>query len=297
MEGRMERLSDKIIDGKLVADAIISEIKSELSQRTVKPGLALILAGDNPASEIYVNMKAKKCAELGYYSITEKVPYEISEASLLDYVDKFNNDERVHGILIQLPLPKHINELRVLESVNYRKDVDGFHPFNSGRLVSGEKCFVPCTPAGIHELLKRYNIETSGKNVAVLGRSNIVGKPIANLLYQKNKHANSTVTICHSATKDIKEHTMRADIIIAAIGKPKFVTDDMIKDGCTIIDVGINRIPDSTVKKGYRIVGDVDYESCYPKAGKITPVPGGVGPMTIAMLMKNTLDAALGRIY
>lgn len=287
----------KIIDGKKIADKIIAEIKSELSEIRVKPGLALIIAGNNPASESYVRMKEKKCAELGYHSVVEKLPESVSEQELLALVDKFNNDTNIHGILIQLPLPRQVNELKILEAVNYKKDVDGFHPVNSGRLVIGEKCYVPCTPAGIIELLKRYEINTAGKNAVVLGRSNIVGKPIANLLYQKSKYANSTVTICHSATKDISLYTKSADIIIAAIGKPGFLTGDMITEGCTIIDVGINRVEDSSAKKGYRLTGDVDFDSCYPKASLITPVPGGVGPMTIAMLMRNTLDSASGKIY
>ena len=210
---------------------------------------------------------------------------------------KFNEDEKIHGILVQLPLPKHINEMKVLEAINYKKDVDGFHPVNAGRLLIGEKSFVPCTPAGIMELIKRYNIQTSGKNAVVIGRSNIVGKPIAALLMQKNKNANSTVTICHSATKDIPLFTKNADIIVAAIGKAGFVRGDMVKEGCVIIDVGINRIEDKTKKSGYRIVGDVNFEECLPKADKITPVPGGVGLMTIAMLMKNTLNSATKAIY
>ena len=287
----------KIIDGKKTALEITEEIKQTLKSISVKPGLALILAGSNPASEIYVKMKEKKCAELGYYSVTEKHPDDIQEAELLKLIEKYNNDHKIHGILIQLPLPSHINESRILEAVDYKKDIDGFHPVNSGRLVSGEKCFVPCTPAGIHELLIRYKIETAGKNAVVLGRSNIVGKPIASLLMQKSKTANATVTVCHSATKDIASFTRKADIIIAAIGKPEFLKSDMIKDGAVIIDVGINRIEDLTAKKGYRITGDVDFTECYNKASMITPVPGGVGPMTIAMLMKNTLDSALKNIY
>ncbi|HJY65018.1 MAG TPA: bifunctional 5,10-methylenetetrahydrofolate dehydrogenase/5,10-methenyltetrahydrofolate cyclohydrolase [Ignavibacteria bacterium] len=293
----MEINLEKIIDGKLAADDIINEIKAELSVHKITPGLVLILVGSNPSSEIYVNMKAKKCAELGFYSIVDRLPENTAENELLKLIDNYNNNDKIHGILIQLPLPNHINELKILESVDYRKDVDGFHPVNSGRLVIGEKCFIPCTPAGIHELLIRYNIETQGKNAVVIGRSNIVGKPVANLLYQKSSNANSTVTICHSATTNITEHTSKADIIIAAIGKPRFLKSSMIKEGCAIIDVGINRIPDSSAKKGYRIAGDVDFEDCYPKASMITPVPGGVGPMTIAMLMKNTLNAALKRIY
>lgn len=287
----------KIIDGKYISSVITEEIKVRLSHENVTPGLALILVGNNPASEIYVKMKDKKCRELGYHSVIERLPETITENELLSLIDKFNKDPKIHGLLIQLPLPKHINELRILESVDYKKDVDGFHPVNSGRLVIGEKCYMPCTPAGIHELLIRYNVNTSGKHAVVLGRSNIVGKPIANILMQKQKGANCTVTVCHSATKDIASHTRSADIIIAAIGKANFLKGDMIRDSVVIIDVGINRIDDPASKKGYKVVGDVDYNECYPKASLITPVPGGVGPMTIAMLMKNTLDSALKKIY
>lgn len=289
---------NKIIDGKLIASQITDEIKKELSlHNNIKPGLALILVGNNPASEIYVKMKEKKCAELGYHSIVNRLSEKITEAELLAHIRSYNNSSKIHGILIQLPLPKHINEMNVLEAVDYRKDVDGFHPINAGRLMIGEKCFTPCTPAGIHELLKRYNVITSGKNAVVIGRSNIVGKPIANILLQKSKGANCTVTVAHSATAGISELTKKADIIIAAIGKPQFLKANMIKKGVVIIDVGINRIDDPDSKKGYKVVGDVDFNECSKKASLITPVPGGVGPMTIAMLMKNTLDSAMKRIY
>ncbi len=291
-------MDNKIIDGKLIASQITDEIKSELSMHNnIKPGLALILVGNNPASDIYVKMKEKKCAELGYYSVTNKLSEKITEAELLAHIRTYNNTGKIHGILIQLPLPKHINELNILEAVDYKKDVDGFHPINAGRLMIGKKCFLPCTPAGIHELLLRYKVETSGKNTVVIGRSNIVGKPIANILLQKLKSANCTVTVTHSATNNIADFTKKADIIIAAIGKPEFLKANMIKTGVVIIDVGINRIDDPNSKKGYRVVGDVDYKKCYRKASLITPVPGGVGPMTIAMLMKNTLDSALKKIY
>ncbi len=290
-------MDSKIIDGKFVSEEIISEIKSELLANKVTPGLALVLVGNNPASEIYVKMKEKKCAELGFYSVVNRQPENISETELLSIISEYNNDPKIHGILIQLPLPSHINEMNVLEAVDYRKDVDGFHPVNAGRLMIGEKCYLPCTPAGIYELLKRYNVDTSGKHAVVIGRSNIVGKPIANILLQKAKGANCTVTITHSATRDIASFTRQADIIIAAIGKANFLTGDMLKDGVVIIDVGINRIDDPSAKKGYKVVGDVDYDSCFPKASLITPVPGGVGPMTIAMLLKNTLDSALKKIY
>ena len=291
-------MDSKIIDGKLVSARIIDEIKKELKlHNNIKPGLALVLVGNNPASEIYVKMKEKKCAELGYHSIVNRLSEKVTEAELLAHIRSYNNSSKIHGILIQLPLPKHINEMNILEAVDFRKDVDGFHPVNAGRLMIGEKCFIPCTPAGIHELLKRYNVETSGKNAVVIGRSNIVGKPIANILLQKSKTANCTVTIAHSATEKITDFTKKADIIIAAIGKPEFLKAGMIKEGAVIIDVGINRIDDPGSVKGYKVVGDVDYKSCYKKASLITPVPGGVGPMTIAMLMKNTLDSAMKRIY
>lgn len=291
--------TSKIIDGKSISSQIKSEVKSETDklkkEKGISPGLAFILVGENPASKVYVRNKGKACEELGFYSVTEALPENISEESLLELISKFNGDEKIHGMLVQLPLPSHINQQKVIESIDFRKDVDGFHPLNVGRMVLGEKCFIPCTPYGIIELLKRSNVETSGKNVTVIGRSSIVGKPVANLLLKYE--FNSTVTVCHSKTKDIKEITSQADILIAAIGKANFVTKDFIKEGCTIIDVGINRIEDKNSKTGYIITGDVDFKDCYDKCGLITPVPGGVGPMTIAMLMKNTLDSAKGIIY
>lgn len=291
--------TSKNIDGKSISSQIKSEVKSETDklkkEKGITPGLAFILVGENPASKVYVRNKGKACEELGFYSVTEALPGNISEESLLELIGKFNTDEKIHGMLVQLPLPSHINQQKVIESIDSRKDVDGFHPLNVGRMVLGEKCFIPCTPYGIIELLKRSNVETSGKNVTVIGRSSIVGKPVANLLLKYE--FNSTVTVCHSKTKDIKEISSQADILIAAIGKANFVTKDFIKEGCTIIDVGINRIEDKNSKTGYKITGDVDFEDCYDKCGLITPVPGGVGPMTIAMLMKNTLDSAKGIIY
>ena len=288
---------NKIIDGKLISQKILTDVKSEMKKLNVVPGLALILVGNNPASEIYVRMKSKMCEELGYYSVVDKLPEETTDEKLLYKIDTYNNDKKIHGILVQLPLPKHLNEMNILESIDYKKDVDGLHPVNVGRLVLGEKCFIPCTPAGILELLQQYKVQTSGKNVVVIGRSNIVGKPISNLLMQKNINANATVTLCHSYTSDIAEYTRLADIVIAAMGKAHFVKANMIKEGCTIIDVGTTRIEDNTKKSGYRLVGDVDFEECYPIASKITPVPGGVGPMTIAMLMKNTLLSTSNSIY
>lgn len=289
----------KIIDGKIISAQIKEEIKKEViklkDERNITPGLAFILVGENPASVSYVKSKGKACEELGFYSVTNALPENTSENEVLDLISKYNEDNSIHGILVQLPVPKHINEEKIIEAINYKKDVDGFHPQNIGRLIIGSKCFIPCTPFGVVEMIQRSGIETKGKNVIVIGRSNIVGKPVANLFIQKL--FNSTVTVCNSYTKDIKEHTLRADILIAAIGKPHFVTADMIKDGCVIIDVGINRIPDASKKSGSRLTGDVDFVGCIGKCLKITPVPGGVGLMTIAMLMKNTLDSASGKIY
>jgi methylenetetrahydrofolate dehydrogenase (NADP+)/methenyltetrahydrofolate cyclohydrolase len=290
---------EKIIDGKKISAEIKSEIKAEtallLKEKGIKPGLAFILVGEDPASKVYVRSKGRACDELGFHSVTETLSSDVTENELLGYIDRFNNDEQIHGILVQLPLPKHINEQNVIESINYKKDVDGFHPQNAGRLMTGAKCFISCTPYGIIELLKRSGVETKGKDVTIIGRSNIVGKPVANLMLRKD--INSTVTVCHSATKDIKEKILKADIVIAAIGRANFVTADMIKEGCVIIDVGINRIDDPASKTGSRLVGDVDFNECVKKCSKITPVPGGVGPMTIAMLMRNTLDSAKGSIY
>lgn len=294
----MSELS-KIIDGKLISSAIKAEIKSETeklkSEKGITPGLAFILVGENPASKVYVKSKGKACEELGFYSVTETLSDKVSEDDLIKLIKSFNEDKAIHGILVQLPLPSHINEQKIIESIDYMKDVDGFHPQNAGRLVIGEKCFIPCTPYGITELLKRSNVDTQGKNAVIIGRSNIVGKPISSLLLRKE--FNCTVTVCHSHTGDIKKFTSEADILVAAIGKANFVTKDFIKDGCVIIDVGINRVEDSSTKTGYKITGDVDYDDCFEKCGMITPVPGGVGPMTIAMLMKNTLESANGSVY
>ncbi|MGH2575384.1 MAG: bifunctional 5,10-methylenetetrahydrofolate dehydrogenase/5,10-methenyltetrahydrofolate cyclohydrolase, partial [Ignavibacteria bacterium] len=249
---------NKIIDGKAISKQILSEIKDRLSSSKITPGLAFILVGNNPASGVYVRMKGKACDELGYYSVTDKLHENISESELLERISEYNSNEKIHGILVQLPLPKHIDEMKIIEKIDYRKDVDGFHPVNAGRMVIGEKCFIPCTPAGIIEILVRSGIQTEGKNAAVIGRSNIVGRPVAILLMRKNKNANCTVTVCHSATVNISEHTKKADIIIAAIGKANYLKSNMIKENCVIIDVGINRIEDKTSKSGYKIVGDVD---------------------------------------
>jgi len=287
-----------IIDGKAVSETIKIELKEKTSEllknKGIKPGLALLLVGENPASMVYVRSKAKTCEDIGFYSIVDKRSEDTSEAEVLSIIKQWNEDDSIHGILVQLPLPKHIDESKVLLSIRPDKDVDGFHPENVGRLVAGLPGFVPCTPAGIHELLKRYKVELKGKHVVVVGRSNIVGKPIANLLYQKNPDANAIVTICHTAAPDLTYYTKQADVLIAAVGVAKLVKGDAVKDGVVVIDVGINRVEDATAKNGYRLVGDVDFDSVMPKASAITPVPGGVGPMTIAMLMNNTYLSAAG---
>lgn len=284
-----------IIDGKKIASEIKEELKQKIELLKTKynkvPGLVTILVGDNPASQSYVNSKVKACSEIGMNSMLERHDDKISQNDLLRIINKYNNDNRFHGILVQLPLPKNINEDTVIESIDPRKDVDGFHPVNVGNLVIGKDTFYPCTPYGIFELLKRYSIDPKGKHVVVAGRSNIVGKPVANILLQKKEGANAVVTVCHSAAKDLSVYTKQADILIAAIGKPNFIKENMVKEGVVVIDVGINRIEDKTKAKGYRIVGDVDFENVFRKASFITPVPGGVGLMTVAMLMKNTLEA------
>ncbi len=289
-----------IIDGKKVSQEILSELKEKTNElkekKGITPGIALLLVGDNPASKTYVASKKKTCEELGFFSIVEHLPETTSEQKVLELVNQWNSDNRIHGILVQLPLPKHINELKVTLSIKPSKDVDGLHPENFGRLVIGLPGFKPCTPAGIIELLNYYQIKTSGKHVVVVGRSNIVGKPVANLLYQKNPNANAIVTICHTGATDLRKFTKTADIIIAAIGKPKFITGDFVKEGVVVIDVGINRIEEPNAPKGYKIVGDVDFNDVEPLASAITPVPGGVGPMTIAMLMKNTYLSASGEL-
>ena len=287
----------QIIDGKKISEDIRREVKEATqrlkSEQGFVPGLAFILVGDNPASQSYVRMKGKACEEVGFYSVTERMPAETPQEVLLRKVDEFNDDPRIHGILVQLPLPKHIDEHKVIERIDPDKDVDGFHPINVGRLVIGEECFRPCTPAGIQELLIRSGNDPAGKHVVVVGRSNIVGKPTANILLQKHLGANAVVTVAHTGAKDLSMYTRAADILIAAIGKAETITGAMLKEGVVVIDVGSNRINDPTSKSGYRFVGDVHFESASKVAKAITPVPGGVGPMTIAMLMKNTLQAAL----
>jgi methylenetetrahydrofolate dehydrogenase (NADP+)/methenyltetrahydrofolate cyclohydrolase len=285
-----------LIDGRAIAAQIQRELTERvavLKTRSVQPGLAFVRVGEDPASKVYVGRKEKACAELGIFSETHVLPQATSEADLLALIARLNSDPRLHGILVQAPLPKQIRETVVYSTVRPEKDVDGFHPVNVGKLMLGDpNGFHPCTPAGIRELLVRSNVNTSGAEVVVLGRGNIVGKPMAAMLCQKEKGANATVTICHSGTRDIKEHCRRADIIIAAFGVAVFVKADMVKPGAVVIDVGVNRVSDPTAKNGSRLVGDVDFKNVQPIAGQITPNPGGVGPMTIAMLMQNTVRAA-----
>ena len=285
----------KIIDGNEIANEIRNELKkriAELRSKGVIPGLTVVLVGEDPASQVYVRMKGKSCEELGLYSETIRLPADHKEDDLLKLIDDLNANPRIHGILIQLPLPDHINETKILDRISPDKDVDGFHPVNVGRMLIGDPGFLPCTPHGVQELLVRSGNSPEGKHVVVVGRSNIVGKPVAAILMQKKKGANATVTVCHSRTKDLPSITRQGDIVIAAMGVPQFIKADMVKDGAVVIDVGVNRVDDSSAKKGYRLVGDVDFEAVKEKASAITPVPGGVGPMTIVMLMKNTVISA-----
>jgi len=285
-----------LIDGKAIAAEIRDEVRLQttaLRESTgIVPGLAFLLVGDNAASRTYVASKERACAHCGFQSTTVVLPGDAAQAEILSQIERWNTDPEMHGILVQLPLPPHISEDSVIEAIAPRKDVDGFHPINVGKLLIGQEGFIPCTPAGIHELLLRSGIETSGKHVVVVGRSNIVGKPIAMLLSRKAAGANAVVTITHSAAGDISRYTRDADILIAAIGRANTITANMLREGVVVIDVGINRVDDASSEKGYRIVGDVDFEGVARKAAAITPVPGGVGPMTIALLMRNTLQAA-----
>ena len=274
-----------ILDGKKLSQKIRAEVKKEveeLKKEGIVPGLAVILVGDDPASRVYVKMKKDACHDVGIYSVVHEFPETITEKELLSTIDMINENPNIHGLLIQLPLPKHIDTTKILERVSPDKDVDGFHPYNMGRLVEGLDTFAPCTPLGVMEFFKEYNIDLYGKDVCVVGASNIVGKPMWALLVNEM----ATVDICHIATKDLASHTKRADIVIVGVGKPNLITADMVKDGVIVIDIGINRLPDG------KLVGDVDFENVSKKASYITPVPGGVGPMTIAMLLKNTLKAA-----
>lgn len=288
-------MSARIIDGKQIAEDMRAELRAEAARLTaagVQPGLGVILVGENPASQSYVTAKEKACEEIGLHSDDNRLPATTSEADLLALIARMNGDPKIHGILLQLPLPKHIDESRALLAIAPEKDVDGFHPINVGRMVIGEKAFLPCTPHGCVQLLARSGVETAGKHVVVVGRSNIVGKPVANMLLQKKPHANATVTICHTGTPDMGIFTRQADILIVAAGRPNTVTAEMVKPGAVVIDVGVNRIADASRKSGFRLVGDVDFEAVREKASLITPVPGGVGPMTITMLLFNTVESA-----
>lgn len=281
-------MSAVILDGKKVAQEIKEQVKSrvdELVKRGITPGLAVILVGDNPASQVYVRNKEKTCRKLGIFSLRYDLPEDTPEEELLKLIEELNTNQKAHGILVQLPLPAHIDEREILYSISPNKDVDGFHPYNLGRLLIGDPLFLPCTPWGVQELLLRYGIDFEGKNVVIVGRSNIVGKPLAMMLVQKAKGANATVSICHTRTKNLREYTLFADVLVAACGVPRMIKGDMVKEGAVVVDVGINRVNGS-------LVGDVDFEEVSKVASYITPVPGGVGPMTIAMLMANTVKAA-----
>lgn len=288
-------MTASIIDGKKIAAEIREELKAEVAELKTKgvvPGLGVVLVGGDPASRSYVTAKEKACADIGLYSDDNRLPAETAQEELMTLVDKLNNDPKIHGILVQLPLPKHLNEAEVLLRIDPEKDVDGFHPVNVGKMVVGEEAFLPCTPHGVIQLLARSGVEIEGAHVVIVGRSNIVGKPLANMLIQKKDNANATVTVCHTRTKGIAGYTKQADILIAAAGKPRVITADMVREGVVVIDVGVNRVEDATRERGYRLVGDVDFEAVKEKASMITPVPGGVGPMTITMLLHNTIISA-----
>ena len=288
-------MTAKIIDGKQIAADMRAKLRTDvaaLAKKGVVPGLGVILVGDNPASKSYVTAKQKACEEIGIYSDDNRLSASVSQKELMAHINRLNKDHKIHGILTQLPLPDTIDELEVLMAIDPAKDVDGFHPINIGKMVTGQKAFLPCTPHGVVQLLIKSGVKIEGANVVIVGRSNIVGKPLANILIQKSPLGNATVTVCHTRTRNLAEHTKRADIVIAAAGCPNTITADMIKDGAVVIDVGVNRVEDSTKKAGYRLVGDVDFENVKEKASLITPVPGGVGPMTITMLLYNTVESA-----
>ena len=284
-----------IIDGKQLAADMRAEIKesvAELREQGVTPGLGVILVGEDPASRSYVTAKEKACEDAGIFSDDNRLPAEASQDEVMAMIERMNNDPKIHGILLQLPLPKQCNEKEALMAIKPEKDVDGFHPVNVGKMLIGEPCFLPCTPHGVVQMLARSGVETKGAHVVVVGRSNIVGKPVAAMLLQKKENANATVTVCHTGTKDMGYFTRQADIVIVAAGRPATVTADMVKDGAVVIDVGVNRIEDASKKRGFRLAGDVDFDAVKEKASLITPVPGGVGPMTITMLLYNTLESA-----
>ena len=291
----------ELIDGKKIADTIKAEIAAEVEKMVgegkKRPHLAAVLVGHDGGSETYVAHKVKACEQCGFKSTLIRFEDDVTEQQLLDTIDSLNADADIDGFIVQLPLPKHISEQKIIEAIDYRKDVDGFHPINVGRMSIGLPCFLSATPAGIIELLRRYNVPTKGANCVVLGRSNIVGKPVASLMMQKATPGDATVTVCHSHTNNLKEICRNADIIIAALGSPGFVTEDMVKEGAVIIDVGTTRVPSTLTKSGWKLKGDVDFENVAPKCSFITPVPGGVGPMTIVSLMRNTLLAAQKSVY
>ena len=291
----------ELIDGKKIADTIKAEIAAEVEKMVgegkKRPHLAAVLVGHDGGSETYVAHKVKACEQCGFKSTLIRFEDDVTEQQLLDTIDSLNADADIDGFIVQLPLPKHISEQKIIEAIDYRKDVDGFHPINVGRMSIGLPCFLSATPAGIIELLRRYNVPTKGANCVVLGRSNIVGKPVASLMMQKATPGDATVTVCHSHTNNVKEICRNADIIIAALGSPGFVTEDMVKEGAVIIDVGTTRVPSTLTKSGWKLKGDVDFENVAPKCSFITPVPGGVGPMTIVSLMRNTLLAAQKSVY
>jgi len=288
-------MTAQIIDGKQIAADMRAELKDKvarLKDKGIVPGLAVVLVGEDPASKSYVTAKEKACDNIGIYSEDIRLPAETSQDELMALIDKLNKNEKINGILVQLPLPKHLDEGKVLLAIDPAKDVDGFHPVNVGKMMLGQDAFLPCTPHGVVQLLLKSNVKIEGAEVVIVGRSNIVGKPLSNMLIQKSATGNATVTICHTRTKNLADHTLKADILIAAAGAPNTITADMVKAGVVVIDVGVNRVDDPTKKKGYRLTGDVDFEAVKEKASLITPVPGGVGPMTITMLLYNTVESA-----
>ncbi len=289
-------MSAQIIDGNAISQAVRDAVRLDVEQMNgqgVEPCLAVMLVGENPASRVYVGMKEKKCAEVGIKAVDRRLPEQASQEEILSILDAWNADPSIHGILVQLPLPDHVDEKTVMERIRPEKDADGFHPINVGRMASGDPdAFRPCTPAGVQEMLRHIGYDPSGQHAVIVGRSNIVGRPMATILSQKEPYANATVTIAHSRSKDLGAVTRLADLLIVAVGRPESVTADMVSEGTVVIDVGVNRVDDDTRERGYRLVGDVAYEEVAEKASWITPVPGGVGPMTIAMLLKNTVSAA-----
>jgi methylenetetrahydrofolate dehydrogenase (NADP+)/methenyltetrahydrofolate cyclohydrolase len=285
-------MTAKIIDGKQIAARMREKLKAEITKKGIVPGLGVVLVGDDSASKSYVTAKQNACREIGIHSDDHRLPESTSQKQLIALINKMNKDPKIHGILTQLPLPRHLDETEVLLAIDPEKDVDCFHPVNVGKMLTGHEAFLPCTPHGVVQLLIHAGVKIDGADIVIVGRSNIVGRPLANILTQKSPLGNATVTVCHTHTKNLAEHTKRADIVIAAAGRPNTITTDMIKQDAVVIDVGVNRVEDPTKKSGYRLVGDVDFENVKEKAALITPVPGGVGPMTITMLLYNTVESA-----